>query len=55
MAFKKEEKQLLRYLLQREMKHIKRDTATILFEDVRAVAKEAKAKAFMRNLLKKLR
>lgn len=56
MSFKKEEKRLLRHLLQREIKHLKKDTKNILFEeDVRAAAGAAKARMFMRNLMKKLR
>ena len=56
MAFTKEEKGLLKHLLQREITHLQKDTRQVLFEeDLKAVAGEAKAKIFMRNLLKKLR
>ena len=54
MSFKKEELKLLKYLLQREIKHFKKDKKQILFEGIRAVVKEAKAKKFMTDLLKKI-
>lgn len=56
MAFTKEEKRLLRHLVGREAKHLQKDTKRVLLEEsIQAIAGEAKAKLFMRNLLKKLR